>query len=462
MENHDSRKRSACDRCRGQKLRCVRIMSVVVEGSIPNSSAAKHTPCERCNKANVLCYTTIHSRSQGTLELSYEPVCSPRMWLDFDIADLLATETTFQYVAHDDAPEQSPHLGSSSGVTQVPNAPISQQDINFVLNRTAQAPPAYSTPTAQVYGSSDGCNNTFAQRRDRTLNPSDELHGSSAQGAYPFAELDLVGSCTMQLSELNARLIRDLIMNKLQSGPPLELPESPPPSALSKFIGSILGNCQEFLDILQRLKSAHMDHTKLSHTSMTELLEQQSSQNASRFYSESDSDISIRQPSTPNTHRHTRGFSGQRLNGPSLFSFSAHLLVLSCYTCILEGFDSIFTVILGMLTEGSYSLDLNLTGILPEFSLGGFRLDGHNDLQIKCLLQVSSMVLVKIENIIGIGATEVGTHNSRNGLLNNRDLGGLLDALYCQEQFDHTGGGGSRVARVKVTMKSIEKILDSA
>jgi hypothetical protein len=141
----------------------------------------------------------------------------------------------------------------------------------------------------------------------------------------------------------------------------------------------------------------------------------------------------------------------------SVLDFSSFLSILSCYTHILRAYDALFTGILNMLTESPcIQLDLKIPNLVPEVSLGGFRLDGHGDLQIQCLLLMSFIILEKIENMLG-----VNTPGSSSGLLNSSRLSGLLEALYRQKEFDYIKDDGTRAAHVKKTMKSIQRILDS-
>ncbi|THC87111.1 hypothetical protein EYZ11_013443 [Aspergillus tanneri] len=134
-------------------------------------------------------------------------------------------------------------------------------------------------------------------------------------------------------------------------------------------------------------------------------------------------------------------------------NFPAFLSILSCYTHILRAYDALFTEILEILTESPcIQLDLKIPNLIPEVSLGGFRINGYGDLQIKCLLHMSFIILEKIESMLGINAPAKNDYGSDGGLLNNSQLRVLLEALYHQKEFDYIKADGTRAARAKKTM----------
>ncbi|KAF7621813.1 hypothetical protein F9C07_7858 [Aspergillus flavus] len=547
----DTTRRSACDRCRGQKLRCVRLPGPAREDS-PRSARSVNQPCERCKRAKVVCYTTkpvsrrlpqSYTRRRSTAYA--DDVMHSEVDLDEGMigSNRLRDEPTIKRtppaiadrLAHDPFPTElwsgldisHASLDSSAVLSHVPDPG------NMVESVAAQRANSNTLPSHQHGWPEDphGALNYFEERAhdlpdvmsvssptdvrlgldtvDRrpaaatsrtnqaihsdTVNMHSQAPGSgetSERGLYSRASntvADAAQLCTTQLSELNMRLMKDIeSTTSFRQGmsaasdpnyPASGLGETSPSSSMVKFTNTMLANCQSFLDILQRLRSPTVElrGSSNSECSYGDL------EYSSNEYSSSRSQSRNHSTSASSRSKDGRISAGGGLQSvlnsdtiglsPSLdpikadssaLDFSAFLSILSCYTHILRAYDALFTEILEMLMESScIQLDLKIHNLVPEVSLGGFRLSGHGDLQIKCLLHMSFIILEKIESMLGVNAPEKDPYGSNGGLLNNSQLRGLLEALYHQKEFDYIRADGTRAARVKKTMKSIQRILDS-
>src|SRR3954470_1584786 len=67
----DSTQRGACDRCRGQKLRCVGLSGLMPTFESKGRLQRNEKPCDRCRKAQVECYSVRPaSRRQSSISSS--------------------------------------------------------------------------------------------------------------------------------------------------------------------------------------------------------------------------------------------------------------------------------------------------------------------------------------------------------------------------------------------------------
>ncbi|KAE8327798.1 hypothetical protein BDV39DRAFT_204508 [Aspergillus sergii] len=539
----DTTRRSACDRCRGQKLRCVRLPGPAREDS-PRSARSVSQPCERCKRAKVVCYTTkpvsrrlpqSYARRRSTAYA--DNVMHSEVELDEAMlgSNGLRDEPTVKRtppantdrLTHDPFPTELwsgldiPHaaLGSTAALSHLPDP----GNITQRANSIALPPPSHQHGWSEdahgalgyfgerVHDIADvmsvpspndvslGFDTVDRRPADQTIHSDTvNLHSrvhetgeTSERSLYSRASntvTDAAQLCTTQLSELNMRLMKDIestpSLRKSMSAasdpnhPASGLAETgPSSSSMLKFTNTMLGNCQSFLNILQRLRSPTMElrGRANSECSYGDL------EYSSNGYSSSQSQSRNHSTSASSRSKDGRISAGGGLQSvlnsdtiglsPSLdpikadssaLDFSAFLSILSCYTHILRAYDALFTEIHEILMESPcIQRDSKIHNLVPEVSLGGFRLSGHGDLQIKCLLHLSFIMLEKIESMLGVNAPEKDPYGSNGGLLNNSQLRGLLEALYHQKEFDYIRADGTRAARVKKTMKSIQRILDS-
>lgn len=455
----DPFRRFACDRCRGQKLRCERRTASGVGGGIDN--------CKRCVKAKVKCVT------------------SPPLRMG--------------------RPRQ--HNASSSSI--VPGSHV--QDLDTFLSGTGD------THTR----SDNGCDGQDADV-PAVINPEHNPGGASANGSQPeddpidfmfdshlglanaslFSEQhfhdDRVGPAPPQpspylkedalqkLSALSGRVFRQLcrrgsgqLDDCLSSS--ITTLSSDGTDGLRYPIGDLLDSSQQFLEILKHFLHPTSDHvsshsgpfsldvpypdceldnlglTPSNRRSTTPLLANRDSL-SQLFPTDAypgDSSLFADLPPLPNP---TTG-----LNSLPYLDFPSILAILTVYVSLVRIYRKVFTHIhSSLLTSSSPSTDL--PPFLPGLQLGGFHLDGHRNLQIKILMQVSVEMLDRIEEAVRSLADGkvVGTEGFMDGTVPEKEkclFGSVLEMVVKHEmeeagEFDTTGS-----ATLKATAKSINQLL---
>lgn len=104
-----------------------------------------------------------------------------------------------------------------------------------------------------------------------------------------------------------------------------------------------------------------------------------------------------------------------------------------------------------------------MPAIVPGLHIGGFSLDDHKDLQIDILIQVSSRMLERIEETLGVCV--MSSQETRNnstcghGILETTSASALLDIMFKQNDIGCLNGDNGRVARVKQTMNNVRGLL---
>ncbi|KAI1085423.1 hypothetical protein F5B20DRAFT_587455 [Whalleya microplaca] len=266
-------------------------------------------------------------------------------------------------------------------------------------------------------------------------------------------------SCIQELVKLNEMLLRE----KSSLDDP-STPKSFESGGLS--IGQILHNCQDFLSILQRLRSScsnsesngSLTATEWSNWDESEIVNGSVNLHPLSRHSISSNAVQSRsQKDASSSSSSSRSLSASLAPGGPSLEIPTLLSILSCYTYILESYDNLFTPILDAVT----GLTPTIPAILSGLRLDGFELDGHNALQLQCLVNVSFHLLEKIENIL-VGSPGHGGlfSQARGGLLGDKLFDGLIDALYDQnEQNSHSNSNGKREVRAKRLIRQIQAAL---
>jgi hypothetical protein len=131
----------------------------------------------------------------------------------------------------------------------------------------------------------------------------------------------------------------------------------------------------------------------------------------------------------------------QKTDVPSTFA------ILTCYTCILKIYESVFSVIhLSLEVSRSWVSAIKLPQTITGLHINGFMLQNHRGLQIKILIQVSTYMLDSVEKALG-------------GMLSDSMFQALLKTSLQQEGqgFSHNNETGMRT--VRDMMKKIEEML---
>jgi hypothetical protein len=141
------------------------------------------------------------------------------------------------------------------------------------------------------------------------------------------------------------------------------------------------------------------------------------------------------------------------------------LIILTCYTLLLQTYETIFSRIQEFLCAHEKLSGRLIPPVLPGLHIGGFYLHKHRDLQMEILISISCKMLERIEEVLGINVISepqdpAPSHMSqRRGLLDTSYASDLLDVLFKQvDPYNSQNYRGERVAMVKQTMESIRHV----
>lgn len=561
----DVSRRSACDRCRNQKLRCVRPSKPgngILWGDEPLES------CERCRKVGTDCVNTHSpprkairvenlSHPTGTFSVpssqrrrrtrsshSYTPAnTSPHpntvrgnpecaITGDERIKQTSArvAETTFMHQARI-FPEQlkenllkqrsqesvfsqtetssadqeqleaynaKRHVRDrSKGNTGVSNTlSIDRLDTPALTADKSPPPGLDQSFSVDTFDFTMGYSSDISAHPDNSANFLNDLF-PSGQGtrAAPLSDLttenvlQLTGNpgnqmtqiqedCLTRLSDLSSGMLKDIrrtgskrLSDILSSSPFLNARASNCSDQTRKSthskntIGNILESSQTFLDILQNFnvnRSSSVD----SLCSYSEYSDDDDFFATAKSRSDLSNDM-VLASSDINHSSNAENTEGQKSPNPAVaVDMPTTLTILTCYTCLLQTYETIFSRILeALISHAETSLPPTLA-ILPGLYIGGFNLDSHTDLQVEVLIQISWRMLERIEKILGISVIsqplDLPKHSTTRGrgILDMASASAFLDALFKQKDLGFSKGVNWRATSVKQTMDKIRKILD--
>jgi hypothetical protein len=485
--NNENTGLGACDRCRGQKLRCTGAADPVP--SSDSRCQRNRIPCARCQKAKVDCFSVKPAPRRPTV-----PHVSPTTRTNSATQSLASTE----YQRQDSSPrqhdpnqdeafadmhchghpnllqdlQQARSLGRSNIVPTQALSSISDDwmmpitDNDLAHHGLRSTTPSWTIESAPVIdGSNDHPMAEPTHRNDLVVWSSDLFQRQDHAAQQGFGHLntdmslsqeyshpdrqsnhaqvtsqgqsetsDSANACIHDIARLNERLLVE--KSGLKSTPNRNGHTSVRPA-----IGQILKYSQEFVSILQRFESWC--------SSIGPLLRGDASSTQSSDFAQR----GVNSSRSARLHLHAGSTASSPLTA-SLIEIPALLSMLSCYTCIVELFEVVFTPIHDAITKPTPAVLATLT----ELSLDGFDLDNHYDLQLECLTSVSLRLLKKMEDIL-IGSPE---HEGVPGLARGDDVArkicaGFLDAVYVQ--CEQPEGHGKRVVRVETLVRDIRAAL---
>ena len=284
--------------------------------------------------------------------------------------------------------------------------------------------------------------------------------------------------CLTRLSDLSSGMLKDIrktgskrLSDILSSSPFLNARASncsdqTPKSTHSKnTIGNILESSQTFLDILQNFninRSSSVD----SLCSYSEYSDDNDffATTKSRSDLSNDMVLASNDINHSSTAEHTEG---QKSSNPAVaVDMPTTLTILTCYTCLLQTYETIFSRIHEALTSHAGTSLPSTLAILPGLYIGGFNLDSHTDLQVEVLIQISWRMLERIEKILGISVISQPLDLPKNsttrgrGILDMASASAFLDTLFKQKDLGFPKGVNGRATSVKQTIDSIREILD--
>ncbi|CAG8960284.1 hypothetical protein HYFRA_00012804 [Hymenoscyphus fraxineus] len=518
MQSKESLQRNACDRCRGQKLRCVRLLNLDID-DCEGDAQQRSECCQRCKKAGAICINTLvrqrkvirsdserwprdsapqdsESVQQRFASDSEHNTTSTNIGLNGDTSKntnsgtVQQLETSYQEAFRErpvkrrsterffGSPTLHQHLNGRNGgdpitgnaqlLRPVDTPPLSASSGSSSRINTAFAadrPDIGVRPIPDFAGQSDGSENIMGLFFDQ----DDQNHMKPELRTNPVVEHILTPMATKEdcmncLSELSTRLLKDFSKTNFAN---LADILSFPPMSLKNTLGRVLESSQHFLEIVQFLNdyssSGNMNPNSSaeSECSYSEVWDENDFLTGlSTVYNESTVDATIG-GSTISSTKNSR-------HPTPIVDMPTTLTILTCYMWLLQTYNAIFSRIHTSLSNHSQSLPPSMPCILPGLHIGGFNLDNHMDLQMEILIQVTSKRLEQIEETLGIDVISQ-SHEMNDiktpmepGILDTTAATALLEVMFRQDGYkSHSREKPRSAALVKQTMDDIRRLLIS-
>jgi len=134
------------------------------------------------------------------------------------------------------------------------------------------------------------------------------------------------------------------------------------------------------------------------------------------------------------------------------------LAILTCYTCLLRIFETVFYCIHHSLEYSPLSaLDTKLPPTVSGLQINGFLLNNHRSLQIKILLQVSTYMLDSIEKALGFASAD---KDGNGGVLADPIFQALLQTMLKQEGLNCSQDNQTGMKNARDLMKQVDLMLN--
>ncbi|KFX98754.1 hypothetical protein V495_06910 [Pseudogymnoascus sp. VKM F-4514 (FW-929)] len=529
----DQSRRFACDRCRGQKLRCERTQR----------HADDMVACKRCVRARAECNTSMsvrmgrpsHSEKKGRTSprqsrrssgpastasfqstgLARESVPRPPEQPAASVSEWDGSSSEFVNVGQDssgaldfqdtiDIQHQNSIQQQWQNTSSYPELSHSTFPINTAGNgstttyqdgdgiQIASTPSLngldfdhlFGTNTSVASGRHSTLNSGIPHTRTNNSNEEDSPNGPlQSEDSMDFAidprlPAEAKEECLQKLSNLSADLLQDL--KRIGASNPIDsafaTPSAttfssahpPPVSGHALNVGRMLEHSERFLDILQHVGgSPSNDHVPAPSPALSNV----------RYFDlgHGDSDLGFGSASTttlsqllgdgiaspyissPASNTSLTGTS----NGPKPSGglirpdIPTMLAVLTCYTCLIRIYNSVFSYIHRSMTE-SPSTRHKLLPPLPGLHLCGFKLEQHQNLQLEILARVSLHMLNRLEKVLD----DIGRSCVNSGLLEESMAANLLNMIIKQSIDMNVGGQKSAGGSLKDITQSIRELLD--
>jgi Fungal Zn(2)-Cys(6) binuclear cluster domain len=547
LMNTEISRRSACDRCRGQKLRCVR--------QSPSRSQAGDepplVPCDRCLRAGAACINNIdppRRRLTGGERIQNNPTSSAPSQDRTPHSLLPKASGTYSTGGSSTRPptggdsrrsEGSVRFDDTANVESQKNAfqqsterPSKRRSLGpsynqlvFGINNLdpARYPTTFSRPSSinGASSSSSGGNSMALGSLDNgpfnletsptskvnhnfngdtfdfgmsltplptshqnsnpaslteTLPPGDGDPKSGHTGLFnanspPLPPMNSSEDCLHRLSELCSGLLKNVsgygtncktLADVLSYNP--RLSNSTTSTLPKNAIGRVLENSQAFLDILGTLRDLLTPQTSdpssplNSECSYSDLWDSDeflpSATDNPNFPEDAMAEALLSTNSIVSAHNTSPDNHQSSLSPPwtaSSLDIPSTLTILTCYTWLLHTYDTIFARIHTSLGSKASAIPC----ILPGLTVGGFNLYEQKGLQVEILMQLSTRMLERIEEMLGISVISAPRHHDPiNGLLDAASSSALLDVMFRPKE-----GQKARTPRVKQTIDDIREAL---
>lgn len=342
----------------------------------------------------------------------------------------------------------------------------------------------FGTNTSVASGRHSTLNSGIPHTRTNNSNEEDSPNGPlQSEDSMDFAidprlPAEAKEECLQKLSNLSADLLQDL--KRIGASNPIDsafaTPSAttfssahpPPVSGHALNVGRMLEHSERFLDILQHVGgSPSNDHVPAPSPALSNV----------RYFDlgHGDSDLGFGSASTttlsqllgdgiaspyissPASNTSLTGTS----NGPKPSGglirpdIPTMLAVLTCYTCLIRIYNSVFSYIHRSMTE-SPSTRHKLLPPLPGLHLCGFKLEQHQNLQLEILARVSLHMLNRLEKVLD----DIGRSCVNSGLLEESMAANLLNMIIKQSIDMNVGGQKSAGGSLKDITQSIRELLD--
>ncbi|KAI0516793.1 hypothetical protein F5B22DRAFT_606514 [Xylaria bambusicola] len=501
-----SPRRSACDRCRSHKLRCVRLDQNPNGASIA-SNPESLMPCQRCLKAGAECVATAHLTAKSTgdnhparhVSTSSSHSASPyqqrspaadRQLNDFSIemppqsgpqakrknsgdprpskdASPPWAPTSLLSPPASDKSQRSSHASfldiEKVGLESREFGPMSSllpNNAGTSAHMLHYAPPADPIVSSNYFGTST---NMVVDQNLREQ-PMD-LAGSSTE------------DCLHRLSQLSSKLLVDFgksnssnnmgdMMNFLS--PPNSTPtwhqdgtSGMTTNYLSNTVSKLFESLQVFLETVEHLRPspASSAASECSYSDHWDEPEFVSTSDDSQIFHNA---ITV-DPMHGSSETHTSA-----ADSASALDMPATMTILTCYTWLLKGYEMVLSGIEETLaTQGRLHGLKTLPSIFPGPGLGTFALENNPDMQIEIVIHIGSQMLHRIEGILGIHVVSEGCSISggladRREILDTSSAAALLNIWFAKgSQGENSPGDpyGSRRMQINHTIDSIRRQL---
>ncbi|KAI1352962.1 hypothetical protein F5Y01DRAFT_278294 [Xylaria sp. FL0043] len=502
-----SPRRSACDRCRSHKLRCVRLG--------PNQNATSATgnpdslmPCQRCLKAGTECVATAHLSGKPTGEnhpvhhISTAPGHSASPYQQ----RTPGTDRPLKDFAIDISPQSNPQAKRRKN-----SGPRPGKDASPPWAPTPMVTPPASDKARSSHAPSFDMDKIGLESRE--FGPlSSLLHDSTGASThmlhYPPAEplvsssyfgasanimvgqnlreqpMDLSGpttdDCLHRLSQLSSNLLMDfgkasssnmgdpVAFLSLHGGASTWHPDGA--NYLSNTVSKLFESLQVFLDTVERLRPNPTISSSASECSYSDQWDESefvSTTDDGQLYHNTITVDQIHVPSDTN-HGAAESASSHASENSKPFDMPATLTILTCYTWLLKGYEMVLTGIKE--TLASHDRLQGLKSLPPIFhgpGIGCLSLEDHPDMQIEIVIHIGSQLLHRIEGVLGIHVVSEGRdiqdgHADRRGILDTNSAAALLDIWMAKgNNGDKNPGdpcGGTRI-HIKQTVDNIRRLL---
>ncbi|KAI0972722.1 hypothetical protein F4678DRAFT_429142 [Xylaria arbuscula] len=493
-----SPRRSACDRCRSHKLRCVRLdaNSNSVAGN-PDSLM----PCQRCLKAGTDCVATAHLSGKPTGEahpIHRIPTAShsaspyqqrspvhDRQLKDFSIdmspqsnPQAKGRKSTGPRPAKDASPPWAPAPLVTPPASDT--APRSSHPSSFDMDKVGLDSREYG-PMSGLLHDNTGATHMLHYPPTEPLvppsyfgTPANVMVGQSLQEQ----QMDLSGAstddCLHRLSQLSSNLLVDFGKSNSSSiggdmMPFLSLPGGTTNNYLSNTISKLFESLQVFLETVERLRPCPMS-SSASECSYSDQWDEP------EFVSTTDDGQAFHNTITVDhmhgsieTHPSVAGSTGaQSADDPKPFDMPATLTILTCYTWLLKGYEMVLAGIQEKLASHDRLHGLkSLPSIFHGPAIGSLPLEDHPDMQIEIVIHLGSQLLHRIEGILGIHVVSekqggLDGQVDRREILDTNSAAALLDIWFAKggngENIPGDPCGGRRV-QIKHTIENIRRQL---